>query len=188
MWHSSTSWKCAVKVVSQVTGRIRAIPMIIVIFFYVSDKCQQNLKVLAISCGLFIIVLWMSVVNDEPLVTRLIGRRSTVELRRLRLVLMGCCWMPQMSGGLPGPRDILARQSCLLSCQASFSVCCCYSFPMNCSFLMSALDDSCGYDFCLMPMLNNSQARQSQDKVLTGGGDLREAQVDVPLYISHSCV
>jgi len=131
VWHSSTSWKCAVKVVSQVTGRIRAIPMIIVIFFYVSDKCQQNLKVLAISCGLFIIVLWMSVVNDEPLVTRLIGRRSTVELRRLRLVLMGCCWMPQMSGGLPGPRDILARQSCLLSCQASFSVCCCYSFPMN---------------------------------------------------------
>ena len=25
-------------------------------------------------------------------------------------------------------------------------------------------------------------------KVLTGGGDLREAQVDVPLFVSHSCV
>jgi len=24
--------------------------------------------------------------------------------------------------------------------------------------------------------------------VLTGGGDLREAQVDVPLSVSHSCV
>ena len=29
---------------------------------------------------------------------------------------------------------------------------------------------------------------QSQAKVLTGGGDLREAQVDVPLSVSHSCV
>ena len=28
----------------------------------------------------------------------------------------------------------------------------------------------------------------SQAKVLTGGGDLREAQVDVPLSVSHSCV
>jgi len=28
----------------------------------------------------------------------------------------------------------------------------------------------------------------SQTKVLTGGGDLREAQVDVPLSVSHSCV
>ena len=27
-----------------------------------------------------------------------------------------------------------------------------------------------------------------QAKVLTGGGDLREAQVDVPLSVSHSCV
>ena len=26
-----------------------------------------------------------------------------------------------------------------------------------------------------------------QAKVLTGGGDLREAQVDVPLSVSHSC-
>ena len=30
--------------------------------------------------------------------------------------------------------------------------------------------------------------RPSQAKVLTGGGDLREAQVDVPLSVSHSCV
>ena len=95
------------------------------------------------------------------MVTGLIGRRSAVELRRLRLVLMGCCWMLRMSGGVPGPRSIVAGQSCLLSCQASFSACC-YSFPMNCSFLMSALDDSCGYDFCWMPMLNNSQARPGQ--------------------------
>ena len=33
-----------------------------------------------------------------------------------------------------------------------------------------------------------SQAKPSQAKVLTGGGDLREAQVDVPLSVSHSCV
>ena len=32
-----------------------------------------------------------------------------------------------------------------------------------------------------------SQAKPSQAKVLTGGGDLREAQVDVPLSVSHSC-
>ena len=31
-------------------------------------------------------------------------------------------------------------------------------------------------------------ASPSQAKVLTGGGDLREAQVDVPLSVSHSCV
>jgi hypothetical protein len=35
-------------------------------------------------------------------------------------------------------------------------------------------------------VLNSFQA--SQAKVLTGGGDLREAQVDVPLSVSHSCV
>ena len=35
---------------------------------------------------------------------------------------------------------------------------------------------------------NPSQAKPSQAKVLTGGGDLREAQVDVPLSVSHSCV
>jgi hypothetical protein len=28
----------------------------------------------------------------------------------------------------------------------------------------------------------------SQAKVLTGGGDLRKAQVNVPLSVSHSCV
>ena len=31
-------------------------------------------------------------------------------------------------------------------------------------------------------------AKPSQAKVLTGGGDLREAQVDVSLSVSHSCV
>jgi len=35
----------------------------------------------------------------------------------------------------------------------------------------------------LLPTWNFHQA-----KVLTGGGDLSEAQVDVPLYVSHSCV
>jgi len=34
-----------------------------------------------------------------------------VELRRLRLDLMGCYWMPRMSGGMPGPRSIVAGQS-----------------------------------------------------------------------------
>jgi len=33
-----------------------------------------------------------------------------------------------------------------------------------------------------------SQAKPSQAKVLTRGGDLREAQVDVPLSVSHTCV
>jgi len=33
-----------------------------------------------------------------------------------------------------------------------------------------------------------SEAKRSQAKVLTEGGDLREAQVDVPLSVSHSCV
>jgi len=33
-----------------------------------------------------------------------------------------------------------------------------------------------------------SQAKPSQDKVLTGGGDLRETQVNIPLYVSHSYV
>jgi len=28
----------------------------------------------------------------------------------------------------------------------------------------------------------------SQAKGLTGGGDLPEAKVDVPLYVSHTCV
>jgi hypothetical protein len=32
------------------------------------------------------------------------------------------------------------------------------------------------------------QAKTSQAKVLTGVGDLREGQVDVPLSVSHSCV
>ena len=31
-------------------------------------------------------------------------------------------------------------------------------------------------------------AKPSQAKVLTGGGDLREAQVYVPLSVSHTCV
>ena len=30
--------------------------------------------------------------------------------------------------------------------------------------------------------------KPSQAQVLTGGGDLREAQVDVPLSVSYSCV
>jgi len=48
-------------------------------------------------------VIWRSTVNDELLVTGLIGRRSAVELLQLRLVLM--------SGGVPGPRGIMAGQS-----------------------------------------------------------------------------
>ena len=35
---------------------------------------------------------------------------------------------------------------------------------------------------------DDGPSQASQAKVLTGGGDLREAQVDVPLYASHSCV
>ena len=35
---------------------------------------------------------------------------------------------------------------------------------------------------------NNPTVKPSQTKVLTGGGDLRKAQVDVPLSVSHTCV
>jgi len=31
-------------------------------------------------------------------------------------------------------------------------------------------------------------AKPSQAKVLTGGGNLRKAPVDVPLSVSHTCV
>ena len=47
---------------------------------------------------------------------------------------------------------------------------------------------------CVLYLSKNKQrlapltAKPSQAKVLTGGGDLREAQVDVPLSVSHSCV
>jgi len=50
----------------------------------------------------------------------------------------------------------------------------------------------CIYVFCVYLRTNSdlrhlqpSQAKPSQAKVLTGGGDLREAQVDVPLSVSH---
>ena len=39
-----------------------------------------------------------------------------------------------------------------------------------------------------LPMQTQHPAKPSQAKVLTGGGDLREAQVDVPLSVCHSCV
>jgi len=38
------------------------------------------------------------------------------------------------------------------------------------------------------PRESQFQAKPSQAKVLTGGGDLHEAQVDVPLSVSHTCV
>ena len=46
-------------------------------------------------------------------------------------------------------------------------------FGILCQFHLQRLDVDC--EVC-------------QAKVLTGGGDLREAQVDVPLSVSHSCV
>jgi len=36
--------------------------------------------------------------------------------------------------------------------------------------------------------LFGGQVKPSQDKVLTGGGDLHEAEVDVPQSVNHSCV
>ena len=44
---------------------------------------------------------------------------------------------------------------------------------------------------CVLYLSENKQrlvsltAKPSQDKVLNGGGDLREAQVDVPFFVSH---
>jgi hypothetical protein len=37
-------------------------------------------------------------------------------------------------------------------------------------------------------LTNEAMAKPSQAKVLTEGGDMREAQVDVPLSVSRSCV
>lgn len=37
-------WKRAVKVVNKVIGRIHIIPRIVVTFFDVSNKCQQQLR------------------------------------------------------------------------------------------------------------------------------------------------
>jgi len=39
-----------------------------------------------------------------------------------------------------------------------------------------------------MNPLKTGQAKPSQAKVLVGGGDLREAQVDLFLSVSHSCL
>jgi len=38
------------------------------------------------------------------------------------------------------------------------------------------------------PSAASHHTKPSQAKVLTGGGDLCEAQVDIPLSVSHSCV
>ena len=35
---------------------------------------------------------------------------------------------------------------------------------------------------------SRAKPSQAKPKVLTGGGDLRQAQVDVALSVSHSCV
>jgi len=56
------------------------------------------------------------VVDNVPPVTGLIGWRSVVELRRLRLVLM--------SGGVPGPRGIVAGQSGVDHCLDAFLLMC----------------------------------------------------------------
>jgi hypothetical protein len=56
--------------------------------------------------------------------------------------------------------------------------------PVNCQgffYLDEMLPVSPLADECLV-------AKPSQAKVLTGGGDFRFAQVDVPLSVSHSCV
>ena len=50
-------------------------------------------------------------------------------------------------------------------------------FGTLCQFHLQRLDVDCE---CAKP--------SHQAKVLTGGGDLREGQVDVPLSVSHSCV
>ena len=55
--------------------------------------------------------------------------------------------------------------------------------------LQSFLNGSCSWVFSVCRCRSTVfQAKPSQAKELTGGGDLREAQVDVPLSVSHSCV
>ena len=64
----------------------------------------------------------------------------------------------------------------------------------HCSSPSSIHFASIQYSNALSPIcLSNSSLRSQLQtnqptKVLTGGGDLREAQVDVPLSVSHSCV
>jgi len=74
-----------------------------------------------------------------------------------------------MSGGVPGTRSFVAGHSGVVS-----SVLMCHE--------LAALDVCVGgYSF-------PNAAVPSQAKVLNGGGDLPEAQVDVTLSVSHSCV
>ena len=83
-----------------------------------------------------------------------------MELRRLRLVLSAAEGCPA-SGGVPGPRGYVAGQSGVVS-----------SVLMS-PFFMCVLPVTPFRMNCLL--LKPSQAKPSQAKVLTGGGDLRES-------------
>ena len=87
------------------------------------------------------------------------------------IVMLSAAWKRTLlSGVVPGPRDIVARQ---LGVVSSFLMCLVWLF------LLDVFSSCSGRRMNLQP---------SQAKVLTGGGDLCKAQVDVPVSVSHSCV
>jgi len=99
-----------------------------------------------------------------------LGRRATVNRHGLRLVLTPGRKLLLLSARLSSgvPRSTRHRGRAVWRC-----------------FLADVLDG------CFLICVWQSTPSDwffGQAKVLTGGGDLREAQVDVPLSVSHSCV
>ena len=95
-----------------------------------------------------------------------------MELMRLRLVLSAAAGCPA-SGGVPGPRGYVAGQSGVVS-----------SVLLS-PFLMYVLPVT---PFRMNESRSQAKPSRAEPKVLTGGEDLRQAQVDVPLSFSHSSV
>jgi hypothetical protein len=64
------------------------------------------------------------------------------------------------------------------------------SFPCTVSYNWSRYSIVCelSNDVFSVPCEQRMPTQPSHGNVLTGGGDLREAQVDVPLSVSHTCV
>ena len=116
---------------------------------------------------------WWTIAGQAPGTRRQLSARQTPCPRS---VSWWCCQTTLL----------LTRSGCVLMCRERTGpswYCCGLSWCL--------LEYSCRCLFYWMPMLNewsSGQAKPSQAKVLTGGKDLREAQVDVPLSVSHSCV
>ena len=86
-----------------------------------------------------------------------------------------------MSGDMPGRRGFVAGQSGVVSSvlRCPFLMCMLQVTPFRMHAVPSQAKPS---------LAKPREVKSRQAKVLTGGGDLREAQVDVPLSVNHSCV